>query len=226
MRLLSSNIYIIKILLKQVMEKELIDPVCGMSVARPKASNLIAKKDGKEYYFCNLKHKQEFLENPEKFSKGVPWYRSEKFGKVFPWVLGITLIGLSALSMIYNFMTLYMGIFFILFSLMKMPDWKGFIEAFSTYDILAKYIPGYAAIYPALEFILGILFITKFFIPVAAWITIVALGIGGIGVTIKLLKKEKFQCACLGTFINVPLTKVTLLEDIIMVAMAVVLLVV
>ena len=107
---------------------------------------------------------------------------------------------------------------------MKMPDWKGFIEAFSTYDILAKNIPGYAIIYPALEFTLGILFITNSFISVAAWITIIALGIGGIGVTLKLLKKETFQCACLGTFINVPLTKVTLLEDIIMVAMALLLL--
>jgi len=107
---------------------------------------------------------------------------------------------------------------------MKMPDWKGFTEAFSTYDILAKNIPGYAIIYPVLEFILGILFITNSFISVAAWITIIALGIGGIGVTLKLLKKEKFQCACLGTFINVPLTKITLLEDIIMVAMALIIL--
>jgi len=208
------------------MEKELIDPVCGMktSYSDAKASNLILNKDGKEYYFCNLKHKEEFLKNPHKFSKGIPWYKSEKFGKVFPWILGITLIVFSGLSMIYDFMTVYMGIFFILFSLMKMPDWKGFIEAFSTYDILAKNIPGYAMIYPALEFILGILFITNSFISVAAWITIIALGIGGIGVTQKILKKEKFQCACLGTFINVPLTKVTLLEDIIMVVMAVIIL--
>jgi len=208
------------------MEKELIDPVCGMktSYSEAKASNLILKIDGKEYYFCNQKHKEEFSENPGKFSKGAPWYKSEKFGKVFPWILGITLIVFSGLSMIYDFMTVYMGIFFILFSLMKMLDWKGFIEAFSTYDILAKNIPGYAIIYPALEFILGILFITNSFISVAAWITIIALGIGGIGVTLKLLKKEKFQCACLGTFINVPLTKVTLLEDIIMVAMAVIIL--
>ena len=37
------------------MEKELIDPVCGMktSYSEAKASNLILNKDGKEYYFCN-----------------------------------------------------------------------------------------------------------------------------------------------------------------------------
>jgi len=202
-----------------------VDPVCGMTVSysEAKANNLILEKDGKEYYFCNLKHKEEFSENPQ-LSREIPWYKSEKFGKVFPWILGITLIVFSALSMIYNFMTLYMGIFLILFSLMKMPDWKGFIEAFSTYDILAKNIPGYAAIYPALEFILGILFISNSYLTVVSWIAIIVFGIGGIGVTLKLLKKEKFQCACLGTFINVPLTKVTLLEDIIMVSMGVILL--
>jgi len=201
---------------------EMIDPVCGMKVSYSdaKANNLILNKDGKVTYFCNQKHMEEFSKDPLKFSKEIPWYKSEKFGKVFPWILGITLLVFSALSMIYDYMTLYMGIFFILFSLMKMPDWKGFIEAFSTYDILAKHIPGYAMIYPALEFVLGILFITNSFMPVAAWITIIVLGIGGIGVTQKILKKEKFQCACLGTFINVPLTKITLLEDIIMVAMA------
>lgn len=35
----------------------------------------------------------------------------------------------------------------------------------------------------------------------------------GIGVALKLLKKEKFQCACLGTFLKVPLTKITIVED-------------
>ena len=42
----------------------------------------------------------------------------------------------------------------------------------------------------------------------------------GIGVAIKLIKKEKFQCVCLGTFLKVPLTKVTLVEDFGMAAFA------
>jgi len=46
------------------------------------------------------------------------------------------------------------------------------------------------------------------------------MGIGGIGVSIKISKREKFQCACLGTWINVPLTKVTLLENVLMAVMA------
>jgi hypothetical protein len=46
----------------------------------------------------------------------------------------------------------------------------------------------------------------------------------GLGVTIKLMKKETFQCACLGTFLKVPLTKVTVIEDFGMVALALVML--
>jgi len=207
-------------------KSEAIDPLCHMKVDKEEAekNNLVVNKNGKKYYFCNQKHKDEFLKKGDSKTSKTPWYRSEKFGKVFPWFLGVVLVTFSVLSIIYNFMFIYMGIFFILFSLMKMPDWKGFIEAFSTYDILAKYIPGYAAIYPALEFVLGISFLTGFYTNIALWITLVVFGIGGIGVTIKLMKKEKFQCACLGTFINVPLTKVTLLEDIIMVIMAVIIL--
>lgn len=111
-----------------------------------------------------------------------------------------------------------------------MPAWKGFTVAFREYDLIAKALPFYAWIYPAIELIIGIFFIINyyignFFLIPVAWVTLVIMGIGGIGVSIKLLKKEKFQCACLGTWINVPLTKVTLLEDILMAFMAIMLLV-
>jgi hypothetical protein len=42
----------------------------------------------------------------------------------------------------------------------------------------------------------------------------------GIGVTQMVMQKRKFECACLGTFIKVPLTKVTIVEDFGMAAMA------
>jgi hypothetical protein len=50
------------------------------------------------------------------------------------------------------------------------------------------------------------------------------MGFSGLGVTLKLAKKEKFQCVCLGTFLKVPLTKVTVLEDFGMVGLALVML--
>tara|TARA_Y100000310_G_C20704257_1_gene833422 strand:+ start:24925 stop:25542 length:618 start_codon:yes stop_codon:yes gene_type:complete len=200
------------------------DPICGMDVniSHAKKKGLVIKKNNQEVYFCSKSCK-------EKFDKQVPWYRSDKFSKIFPYSLAIVLILGTALSMIFDFMVLYMGIFFIIFSLFKMPDWKGFSAAFREYDLLAKVIKPYAPIYPLIELLLGVLFIVNyfvkdFFLAGTAWITLIIMSIGGIGVGIKLSKREKFQCACLGTWINVPLTKVTLLEDVLMVIMALILL--
>jgi hypothetical protein len=111
---------------------------------------------------------------------------------------------------------------------MKMLDWKGFVTAFSQYDLIAKRVKFYGVIYPGIEFGLGILFLIGYYstnavIPVVAWITIFIMGIGAIGVGKNLLSKDKVRCACLGTKINVPLTKVTFLEDILMVVMAIML---
>jgi len=200
------------------------DPVCGMQVDENEArkNNLVITKNGKTHYFCSKSCKS-------KFGKKVPWYKSDGFAKVFPYVLATILIVGTISSIIFGFMLFYMGVFFIIFSLFKMPDWKGFVQAFQMYDLIAKYSKPYAWAYPLIEIALGILFIvnfyTEFYLAVIAWITLVILGIGGIGVTLKILKKEKFQCACLGTWINVPLTKVTLLEDILMVLMAIIIII-
>jgi hypothetical protein len=139
--------------------------------------------------------------------------------------LGIVLVLGTVLSIAFDFMILYMGIFFIVFSLFKIIDWKGFVEAFSRYDLIGMNFRSYSWIYPAIEFFIGIGFLlhqfySGYFLTSLAWVTLFIMGAGGIGVGVKLLKKEKFQCACLGTRINLPLTKVTLLEDVLMAGMS------
>jgi len=193
------------------------DPICGMEVDPKKAEkkNLVVKKD-KTHYFCSQNCKDKFLNN-------TPWYKSQTFAKVFPWFLAVVLIGFFVLSILFDFMLLYMGIFFIVFSLFKIIDWKGFVNAFSMYDILAKHFKPYAWVYPAIEFILGLLYLFKIYILGSAWVTLFIMGIGAIGVGKNMMSKNKIQCACLGTKINVPLTKVTLLENILMFIMALVL---
>ena len=192
------------------------DPICGMKVDEKEAKKkgLFVKKD-KIYFFCSESCKSKFL------GKKEPWYRSKAFGKIFPYFLAVVLIGGAVWSYYGNFMIKYMGVFFILFSLMKMLDWKGFVMAFSQYDLIAMRSKSYGRAYPAIEFAIGVLFLSGFWVIVAAWVTIVIMGVGAIGVGKNMLSKNKIQCACLGTKINVPLTKVTLLEDVIMVIMAV-----
>jgi hypothetical protein len=58
-----------------------------------------------------------------------------------------------------------------------------------------------------------------------AVITLVLMIIGTIGVALKLAENEHFRCACLGTKLNIPLTNLTLVEDLMMAAMAVMLIV-
>ena len=95
----------------------------------------------------------------KKYLEKDKWYKSKSFGKIFPWFLGIMLVVGFVSAILYKFMSIYMGIVFIIFSLAKMPDWKGFVNAFSEYDILAKRVKFYGWVYPGMEFILGILFV-------------------------------------------------------------------
>lgn len=54
--------------------------------------------------------------------------------------------------------------------------------------------------------------------------TLVLMLVGAIGVFKALFDKRTIRCACLGTALNLPMTKVTLIEDLAMAAMAAIML--
>ncbi len=116
-------------------------------------------------------------------------------------------------SLIKSLISNFMSGFFIVFSAFKLMDLKGFAEGYSTYDLLAKKWFTYGYIYPFIELFFGLAMILNFQEQNVLLAEIIVMTFSGIGVLIKILKKEKFQCACLGTFLKVPLTKVTLIED-------------
>lgn len=115
----------------------------------------------------------------------------------------------------------FMGGFFLVFSFFKLLDLRGFAASFSMYDPLAKKWLGYGFVYPFVELGLGITFLLGFQLWWMSLLTLVVLGIGTIGVARTVLDKKKIQCACLGTVFNLPMTKVTLIENSIMLVMAV-----
>lgn len=125
-----------------------------------------------------------------------------------------------------NFVLNFMTGFFIVFAGFKLMDLKGFAEGYSTYDILAQRWYGYGYVYPFIELAFGLLMLSGFHPPWLLWIEVVVMAFSGVGVAIKLAKGEEFQCACLGTFLKVPLTKITILEDFGMALLALVLLVI
>jgi len=120
-----------------------------------------------------------------------------------------------------GWMSQFMAGFFLVFSAFKFLDIRGFAEGYATYDLLARRWHTYGFIYPFLELILGLLYLTGWFFTTTQLLTIFIMGFSSLGVINSLLKKQKIQCACLGTILKVPLSTVTLTEDLTMVALAV-----
>lgn len=114
----------------------------------------------------------------------------------------------------------FMAGFFLVFAGFKLLDLPGFVQGYSQYDLLAKRVRNYGYVYPFIELILGLLYLTSTVSNPVHIVTFVLMGFSGIGVAQKIAKREKFTCACLGTFLNVPLTKITLIEDFGMAIMA------
>lgn len=114
---------------------------------------------------------------------------------------------------ISEFLLHFMTGFFLVFGAFKLMDLKGFAEGYSTYDLLAQRFFAYGYIYPFIELAFGFLMLTGYHPAWLLWTELGVMAFSGLGVARKLLRKEQFQCACLGTFLKVPLTYVTLVED-------------
>lgn len=122
----------------------------------------------------------------------------------------------SAMTMMRHFMA---G-FFIVFSFFKLLDLPGFVNAYFSYDLIARAVPKWGWVYPFIELGLGVLYLLNA-VPIATNIlTLVLMLVGSAGVLKALAEKRKIRCACLGTALNLPMTKVTLVEDLTMAAMA------
>jgi cation transport ATPase len=119
-----------------------------------------------------------------------------------------------------QFMNVFMAGFFLVFSFFKILDLKGFASSYAMYDLLAMKIPAYGFVYPFIELFLGIAFLIGFNPLFTSWATIIVMGFSSIGVIRSVLNKQKIQCACLGAVFNLPMSTVTIVEDLLMVAMA------
>ena len=120
-----------------------------------------------------------------------------------------------------GFMLDFMGIFYIVFSFFKFLDYKNFPGVFGMYDPLARVFPIYGWVYPFIETGLGLLFLFRLEIKIALISTLIILGTTTIGVVRTMISKSTIQCACLGTALRLPMTKATLIENGIMLIMAV-----
>jgi hypothetical protein len=119
----------------------------------------------------------------------------------------------------------FMAGFFLVFSFFKLLDVPSFAMSYSSYDIVARRWLGYGYLYPFLELGLGAAYLANVS-PVATNLaTIVVMGVSTVGVLQSVLANRKIQCACLGTVFNLPMSSVTLIEDGLMIGMAIAMLV-
>lgn len=115
---------------------------------------------------------------------------------------------------------LALGLATALLALQKLRDVESFTTGFLGYDLLAQRVPRYAYVYPWAEALVGLLMIAG----VWPWLWVpVALVIGGIGAVSVIkavyIEGRDLRCACVGGHSNVPLGFVSLLENLVMVAM-------
>jgi copper chaperone CopZ len=114
----------------------------------------------------------------------------------------------------------FMAGFFLVFSFFKLLDLPGFVDAYQSYDVIARRFRWWGFVYPFVELALGVAYLLDVFPLVVNGVTLVLMLVGAVGVLQSLLNKRAIRCACLGTALNLPMTKVTLVEDLGMAAMA------
>lgn len=141
---------------------------------------------------------------------------------IIGFIIGVTLLAQFPFD---NFswmvwMRHFMAGFFLVFAFFKLLNIQGFAGSYRMYDIIAAKWKGWGYIYPFVELGLGILYLINI-TPIATNLaTFIILGISSIGVIRSVLDKRKIKCACLGDVFNLPMSTVTIVEDLTMVLMA------
>lgn len=120
----------------------------------------------------------------------------------------------------------FMGVFFVVFAAFKFAGYRMFVTMFQGYDIVAKRFKTYAYAYPFIEAALGFAFIANISPGPRNLLTLLIMSVGAIGVFQEIKhRRSGVHCACLGNIIKLPLSSVSLVEDVTMAVMALVMLV-
>lgn len=120
-----------------------------------------------------------------------------------------------------------MGTFFLVFGLFKLFEYRMFAFGYKDYDLLAKRLPWWGYVYPFIEIALGVLYILH---VAPLWLnafTVTLLSINALGVWLTIRKKpaDMPACLCLGAVVKLPLSTISMLENVLMGLMALVMLV-
>jgi Methylamine utilisation protein MauE len=146
---------------------------------------------------------------------------------IFSFIVSITLIHQSYYGWSFEgAMRILMASFFLIFGFFKIINLRGFAEAYSIYDLIARRYFWYGYVYPFLEIGLGLAYFFTWNLFAMNIFALVLMLISAAGVFNELQKGKQITCACLGTVFKIPMTYVTLAEDLIMAVMAFIMLII
>jgi hypothetical protein len=164
---------------------------------------------------------------PGQHAHGVePVENKSEYKKFAMVLLGILLVS-SLLTWVRGweperFMADFMAVFFITFAAFKFVNIEMFAHAYRQYDIIAKHFQPWAYAFPFVEAFLGFWYLLSEGPETLNILTLIVTGTAAAGVYKEVVQKpkSKFMCACLGNVIRLPLSKVSLVENVAMFAMA------
>lgn len=119
-----------------------------------------------------------------------------------------------------NAMNDFMAGFFLVFGAFKLINLRNFAVAYKEYDLLAKKSIAYGYLYPFLEIGLGCAYLFRFMPITTNAFTYILMLFSAIGIAVELAAGKEIMCACLGMVFKLPMTYVTLFEDMLMAGMA------
>ncbi len=119
------------------------------------------------------------------------------------------------------FMMDFMGIFFMVFGLLKLVDLKGFVDGFQSYDSIASRFRLYGYIYPFIEIALGGLYLLGIMFLWQNLLVVILASIGVYTAYKSINQENEIRCVCLGTLFDLPMTWVTFFENALMLLMVI-----
>jgi copper chaperone CopZ len=169
------------------------------------------------------KYKISAVHHSESVEQAGSWVRTYK-----PLlILGLIITAISIIAAyedgIFNamlWMQYFMAAFFLSFSYFKLINLSGFAETYAMYDVVAKRLRIWGFIYPFIELLLGFAYMTGLNPVITNAATFIVMTVSLAGVAQSVLSKRKIKCACLGTVFNLPMSTVTIVEDVLMILMS------
>lgn len=172
---------------------------------------------------ATAKYQIKAIDHSETAEQAKSWLATYKpILLIFSYIILLTLL-IQFSKTTFNsmqWMQHFMAGFFLTFSFFKMLDLPAFADSYSMYDIVAKYFKPWGYIYAFIELGLGLAYGTNFQPYLTSIITLVVMSISIVGVVQSVMKKQKIQCACLGAVFNLPMSTVTIIEDLLMISMS------